>query len=62
MGPLLQTLGDGNWMIGSSAPPSLGLMGIEGDDTQRGIVSNYLNDVLATILSALEGKPGLGIV
>ncbi|PWN47507.1 hypothetical protein IE53DRAFT_247186 [Violaceomyces palustris] len=57
--PLLKTLGQGSWMMSSNAAPVLSL-GIDVDDESsarnRGIVGDYLNDVLATVLGALESR------
>lgn len=49
VGPLLNTLGVGNWMMGSGGAPVLSL-GLDGDS----ILSQYLCDVLAALLNALE--------
>jgi len=51
--PLLQTLGNGNWMMAGNKAPVLSL-GFDGEE--EGILTTYLNDVLATVLSALEGR------
>jgi exocyst complex component 7 len=51
--PLLQTLGAGNWMMSRGTAPVLSL-GFEGEE--EGILTSYLNDVLATVLSALEAR------
>lgn len=52
--PLLTTLGAGNWMMGQGGAPVLSL----GLDSEGGesILSQYLCDVLATCLDALEAR------
>ncbi|EPQ31833.1 uncharacterized protein PFL1_00032 [Pseudozyma flocculosa PF-1] len=55
VGPLLQTLGPGSWMMSSSAAPVLSL-GLDDDPSKRTIVGEYLNDVLAVTLGALETR------
>lgn len=51
VGPLLTKLGVGNWMMGSGGAPVLSL-GLDGDS----ILSQYLCDVLAALLNALEAR------
>ena len=53
--PLLQTLGPGSWMMSSNAAPVLSL-GLDDDPSKRTIVGDYLNDVLAVVLGALETR------
>ena len=53
VGPLLTTLGPGNWMMGSGGAPVLSL-GLEGETDS--ILSQYLADVLAALLNALEAR------
>ncbi|KAN0066570.1 exocyst complex component exo70 [Thecaphora frezii] len=55
VGPLLQTLGPGNWMMSSNAAPVLSL-GLDDDPSKRTIVGEYLNDVLTVVLGALEQR------
>ncbi|PWN30121.1 hypothetical protein BDZ90DRAFT_229148 [Jaminaea rosea] len=52
--PLLATLGAGNWMMSSNTAPVLSLSINPGD--QRGILSQYLCDTLATVLEALRAR------
>lgn len=52
--PLLSTLGAGNWMMSSNTAPVLSLSINPGD--QRGILSQYLCDTLATVLEALRSE------
>lgn len=51
--PLLSTLGAGMWMMGSERAPVLSLS-IESES--QGILSQYLTDVLAALLNALEAR------
>ncbi len=53
--PLLQTLGNGNWMMASGVAPVLSL-GLDSDPSSQSIVGDYLNDVLAVILTSLEAR------
>jgi exocyst complex protein 7 len=51
VGPLLATLGSGNWLMGAGGAPVLSL-----DIDQESILSQYLCDVLAALLNALEAR------
>lgn len=53
--PLLQTLGNGNWMMSSGVAPVLSL-GLDNDASKQTIVGDYLNDVVAEILTSLEAR------
>ncbi|PWY98442.1 hypothetical protein BCV70DRAFT_201756 [Testicularia cyperi] len=53
--PLLQTLGNGNWMMSSGTAPVLSL-GLDNDPSKHSIVGDYLNDVVAVVLTALEAR------
>lgn len=53
VGPLLNTLGVGNWLMGAGGAPVLSL-GLDG--AQDSIFSQYLCDVLAALLNALEAR------
>lgn len=53
--PLLHTLGNGNWMMASGVAPVLSL-GLDNDPSKQTIVGDYLNDVVAVILTSLEAR------
>lgn len=53
--PLLHTLGNGNWMMASGVAPVLSL-GLDSDASKQSIVGDYLNDVVAVILTSLEAR------
>ena len=53
--PLLQTLGNGNWMMSSGVAPVLSL-GLDNDASKQTIVGDYLNDVVAVVLTSLEAR------
>lgn len=53
--PLLQTLGNGNWMMSSGVAPVLSL-GLDSDPSRQTIVGDYLNDVVAVVLTSLEAR------
>ncbi len=53
--PLLHTLGNGNWMMSSGVAPVLSL-GLDNDPSSLTIVGDYLNDVVAEILTSLEAR------
>ncbi|CCF53274.1 hypothetical protein NDA11_003534 [Ustilago hordei] len=53
--PLLQTLGNGNWMMSSGVAPVLSL-GLDNHPSKQTIVGDYLNDVVAVILTSLEAR------
>ncbi|KAJ9478091.1 Exocyst complex component EXO70 [Pseudozyma hubeiensis] len=53
--PLLHTLGNGNWMMSSGVAPVLSL-GLDGDASKQSIVGDYLNDVVAVVLTSLEAR------
>ncbi len=56
--PLLHTLGNGNWMMSSGVAPVLSL-GLDNDPSSLTIVGDYLNDVVAEILTSLEARSEL---
>ncbi|SPO23353.1 related to Exocyst complex component Exo70 [Ustilago trichophora] len=53
--PLLHTLGNGNWMMSSGVAPVLSL-GLDSDASKQSIVGDYLNDVVAVVLTSLEAR------
>ncbi|KIS70687.1 uncharacterized protein UMAG_01845 [Mycosarcoma maydis] len=53
--PLLHTLGNGNWMMSSGVAPILSL-GLDSDASKQSIVGDYLNDVVAVVLTSLEAR------
>ncbi|SJX61934.1 related to Exocyst complex component Exo70 [Sporisorium reilianum f. sp. reilianum] len=53
--PLLHTLGNGNWMMSSGVAPVLSL-GLDNDASKQSIVGDYLNDVVAVVLTSLEAR------
>lgn len=53
VGPLLSSLGAGMWMMGSDRAPVLSLAI---DSESQSILSQYLADVLAALLNALEAR------
>ncbi|SNX83029.1 related to Exocyst complex component Exo70 [Melanopsichium pennsylvanicum] len=55
--PLLHTLGNGNWMMSSGVAPVLSLE-LDSDASKQSIVGDYLNDVLAVVLTSLEARSG----
>ncbi|KDN48502.1 hypothetical protein K437DRAFT_267572 [Tilletiaria anomala UBC 951] len=57
-GPVLRELGSGNLMPGTNAPPMLNvaLNGVEEEQANHNVLVNYLNNIVATLLSALEQR------